>query len=281
MLTRQQKIEFVNKASEKVKQYKTIGVVALSAVPDRLLQRVRNTLKGKGEFIIGRKNSLERVLNSNEATKPLVKELTGTSAIVLTNDDPFELYGIFKSNAIKLAAKPKQVASEDIIVNEGETTLQPGQAVTELKKAGIDVQIQKGKVVIAKSKVIVSKGGIISSAVASALHTLGITPFTAMLEPRAIISNGVLYRADVFKITKESTLNDIATAFARAHAAALAMNLATPYTIVEMITKAYLNSMVLGTEAKVYDTGIVSRLIERAVGEASVLGAREQQPQAQ
>ncbi|MGC8478333.1 MAG: 50S ribosomal protein L10 [Candidatus Micrarchaeia archaeon] len=277
MLTRQQKIEFVNKASEELKNYKTVGVVSLNAVPDRLLQRVRNTLKGEGRFILGRKTALQRILESNEHTKRLAKELTGTSAIVLTNKDPFELYEMFKSNAIKLAAKPKQVANEDIKINEGETSLQPGQAVTELKKAGIDVQMQKGKVVIAKSKVLVSKGSAISTAVANALHILGITPFTAMLEPRVIESQGVIYTNEVFKITREGVLSDIIATFSKARAVALQLNIATPYTIAEMIAKAYRNAVALGLEAKAYDTGIVEKLISKAVGEAASLGASQAQ----
>ena len=39
----------------------------------------------------------------------------------------------------------------------------PGQAVTDLKTAGIDVQIQKGKVVISKDKVITKKGEVITA----------------------------------------------------------------------------------------------------------------------
>lgn len=273
MFTKQQKIEFVNKVSEELKNYKTIGVVSLSAVPDRLLQRVRNTLKGEGKFVLGRKNALERILESSEQTKKLAKELTGTSAIVLTNKDPFELYEMFKSNEIKLSAKPKQIANEDIAIKEGETSLQPGQTVTELKKAGIDVQMQKGKVVIAKSKVLVSKGGIISTAVANALHILGITPFTAMLEPKLIESQGILYSNDVFKITKESVLSDIAMTFSKARTVAMELNIATPYTIAAMIAKAYRSALALGVEAKAYDTGIVEKLISKAVGEAASLGA--------
>ena len=61
----------------------------------------------------------------------------------------------------------------------------PGQTVTELKAAGIDVQIQKGKVVIAKDKVLVKKGETISPGVAKALHTLEVYPFSAVVDPVA------------------------------------------------------------------------------------------------
>jgi large subunit ribosomal protein L10 len=271
MITRDEKIKFVESSKKEIKNYKTVGIVTVSSVPDRLFQRVRNSIGSDGKFIIGRKKLMERVLEGDERTKPLIKELTATSVIILSNKDPFELYGIFKGNALKLSAKPKQMAPEDIIVRGGETSLQPGMAVTELKKAGIDVQIQKGKVVIAKDKVVVAKGAMISSAVASALHTLGIEPFTAVLEPKALIRDGLLFRLETLRITREGMLSDLSSAFAKSRAVALSLGIVTPYTVVELVTKAYRSAVALGTEAKIYDTGIIERLITKAAGEAHAL----------
>ena len=59
----------------------------------------------------------------------------------------------------------------------------PGQTVTELKTAGIDVQIQKGKVVIAKDKMLVKKGEQMTPKVAKALHSSKYIPFNAVVEP--------------------------------------------------------------------------------------------------
>ena len=90
--------------------------------------------------------------------------------------------------ACRLAAKPGQVSPEDVSVTAGETGIQPGQTVTDLKSAGIDVQIQKGKVVIAKDKVLVKKGEVISAKIAKALHILDILPFKAVIEPSSLLS---------------------------------------------------------------------------------------------
>ena len=271
MITKKDKIKFVENASEEIKSYKTVGVVALSSVPDRLLQKVRNGLGADGRFIIGRKKLIMMVLESNDRTKGLADELSDTSAILLSNKDPFELYGVFKGNILKLSAKPRQVAPEDIVVKSGETSLQPGQAVTELKKAGIDVKIDKGKVVISKDKVVAAKGTVISTAVASALHTLGITPFTAKIEPKVLMRDGMLFRLDVLRISRESTLSELGTAFARARTLALSLGIVTPYTVVELITRAYRNAIALGTGANVYDTGIAEKLLAKAAGEAGAL----------
>ena len=215
MLSKQQKSEFVAQASKDLKGYKSVAIIALGGIPDRLLQLSRNRMKGEAKFILGRKTLLTKILESDARTKGLVKYLEDTSAIVLTNSDPFELYGKLKENALRLKAKPNQKALDAITIKGGETTLQPGQAVTELKQAGIDVQIQKGKVVIAKDKVI-KPGEVVTGAMAKALHSLNITPFTVSIEPDVVSNGNLLFTKEILSFTKESMLKSIAVAFSAA-----------------------------------------------------------------
>ncbi len=199
MLTKAQKLNFVQEHRKALKSYKVVGIVQLKGVPDRLLQSAKNRLRANTKFVMGRKTLLGKILDGNENTKKLAEQLTDTSAIILSNEDPFELYGKFKSNSLRLAAKPGQIAPEDVNVVAGETGIQPGQTVTELKSAGIDVQIQKGKVVIAKDKVLVKKGDVISGSIAKALHTLDILPFRAVLEPSSLLANGMIFSRKVLR----------------------------------------------------------------------------------
>ena len=273
MLSLNDKKKFVERGAAELKKYSSVGVVNLSGVPDRLLQSSRNKMRGSTTFIIGRKKMLEKILESSEETKELAQHMSGTSAIVLSNEDPFELYRRFKENEIKLAAKPRQIAPDDIVIESGETSLQPGQAVTELKAAGIDVKIDKGKVVISKSKTLVEKGGIISQNLAKALHTLDILPFTASIVPNAIKSGKVLFTADVLGITKEDTLANVARAFAQAFALSSEAGIVNQYTIVPMIEKAFDEAIALGVDIKAPDSGIVELLLEEGYAGAAALNA--------
>lgn len=271
MLTKTQKASFVEEHKKLLDSYKVIGVVQLSSIPDRLLQSTKNRMRHDVRFIMGRKSMLVRILESSEKTKNLASELSGTSAIILSNDDPFELYGKFKSNSLRLAAKPGQVAPEDVNVQAGETGIQPGQTVTDLKSAGVDVQIQKGKVVIAKDKVLVKKGDTISSKVAKALHTLDILPFNAVIEPTVLFADNMLFSRAVLGINKESTTNGIAMCFRNALGLCFEANIINAYTIEKFITKAYNNAMHVGLEAKALDSGIVELLLSNAAMHAAAL----------
>ncbi len=271
MLTKDQKIKLVDEGVKAVKAAKVVGIVPLNAIPDRLLQKSRNGMRGTVRFITGRKSILSRILEGDAKTKPLAQELTGTSAIILSDGNPFEIYSRFKEGTIKLAAKPKQLAPEDIYISDGETTLQPGQAVTELKAAGIDVKIDKGKVVISKAKVLVKKGETISPQVAKALHSLEIQPFHATIAPSVVLSGGMLFRGDVLDISSERTAAEIAKAFSAALTLSLEAGVVNRYTVVKLITKAYRSAMALGLEAKAYDSGIVEKLLEQASVHAQAL----------
>jgi large subunit ribosomal protein L10 len=273
MLTKAQKIKFVDEHKKLLKSYKLVGIVQVSGIPDRLLQSTKNKLKGDTKFIMGRKTLLKKILESQEPTKQLADHLTNTSAIVVSNEDPFELYGKFKANSLRLAAKPGQISPEDVSVNAGETGIAPGQTVTELKSAGVDVQIQKGKVVIAKDKVLVKKGEVISSSVAKALHILEIMPFKAEIEPYALLSDGMVFTKRVLGINAQTTTQEITMCFKNALALSFEAKIINAYTIERFLTDAYAKAMHLGVECKIPDSGIIEMLLAKAAMEAASLGS--------
>jgi large subunit ribosomal protein L10 len=271
MATKEQKIKFVNERKKLLKNYKVVGIVQLNGIPDRLLQSTKNQLREGTRFIIGRKTLLKRILEGDERTKVLVDQLTGTSAIVMSNDDPFELYKKFKSNSLRLAAKPGQISPEEVSVKAGETNIQPGQTVTDLKTAGIDVQIQKGKVVIAKDKVVVKSGEAVGAKIAKALHVLDILPFKAVIEPSILLSDGMIFRRNVLEIDTEMTTRNMTLCFRNALALCVKAKIINAYTINNMLSEAYANAMHLGIECKVYDSGIIDHLIANAALQAASL----------
>ncbi len=281
MFTKDQKIKFVKDAGKDISKYSTVGIINLGGIPDRLLQKSRNSTRGETRLIFGKRTLLVKILESNAKTKGLVAHMAGTSAILLSNSDPFELFKTFKSNAIKLAAKPKQVAPEDIMIHGGETSLQPGAAVTELKQAGIDVQIQKGKVVIGKDKVLVKKGDPISSVAAKVLHTLGTLPFTAVIEPSVLIANGTTFTKELLDIDDQRTIADLLSAFKNAYFLSIDRGIINQYTVKPLLVKAFMQARALGIETRAYEPGIIEVLLGTASAQASALNALNREQPAQ
>ncbi len=268
MMLKAQKVEYVNKLKKEIKKYKTVGIMSLDAVPDTLVQKVRNKMKPEVKFLVMRKSLALKALEGDPSLKGLSQYTDRNFAILLSNKPPSELNKIISSNKMKLIAKPNQISPDDINIESGETSIVPGQAVTDLKTAGIDVQIQKGKVVISKSKVLVKKGEKISTAVSRALKMLDVMPFEAGTKLRAAVYDGLLFNekalgVDVLFVTNEITIN-----FAQANALATEMGFVTKYNAGAFIRKAYLSALGLGIEAEIYEPGIADKLVAKAVREA-------------
>ena len=193
------------------------------------------------------------MLESDAHAKHLVKELSATSAIILSNEDPFELYGKFRANSLRLAAKPGQIAQEDVSVVAGETGIQPGQTVTDLKTAGIDVQIQKGKVVIAKDKVLVAKGEPVTLGREGASHARH-TPIQRSNRAICAPERQHIYGRAVLGINAETRPATLAYASGIALALSLEVKIINAYTIKTLIGRAYSNRLHLGIEGKASTT---------------------------
>lgn len=276
VMLKAQKQKFVENAKTELKKYSVYAIMPLEKVPDRLLQKARNEIRNDSKIIIARKTLMVKILTGNKDAEKLIPHITGNSALILTNEDPFRLYGTISSNRIKLAAKPGQISPEDIVVQAGETSIPPGQAVTELKSAGIDVKMEKGKVAISKSKTIVPKGGKISLQVSKALLTLGMMPFQACTKLSVASSKGLMFTEEVLGISPEKTQADIAVAFREAYAITMAAGYVTEYNVDALLKRGYMAAFYLGVTKKAYEPTIVEKLLADAVLQAEELNSKSQ-----
>ncbi len=268
MMLKAEKVTYVKKLDKEAKNYATVGIMPLESVPDSLVQKVRNSLKPETKFVILRKTLALRMLESDPRLQKLKDYAKGNFAIILSNKDPTELNKIIVTNRKKLGAKPNQVSPADINIESGETTVAPGQAVTDLKTAGIDVKIEKGKVVISKSKTLVKKGEKISTAISKALKMLDIQPFEAGTKLTVALNGELIYTERVLSVDSAFLTREVMVNFNEANALATHIGFVTRYNVDGMIRKAYLGALGLGLEAEIYEPGITDKLLARAVREA-------------
>ena len=260
-MLKSEKIKFVKDAKADLKKYKTVAVMPIEAVPDRLVQKIRNRLKPDSKFIIARKTLIMRILEGSNGRDKLVPDIKGNIALILSNDDPLELYSKVSSSPIKLSAKPNQIAPGDINIESGETSILPGQAVTDLKTAGIDVKIDKGKVVISKSKVLVTKGTKITTPISKALKMLDIQPFSASGRLTSAFNEGIIFNENVLKVNQEFVIAEVSRIFSAANALTIQIKYVTPYNVPMFIGKAVNEAIALGVDAKIYEKEIVQKLL--------------------
>jgi large subunit ribosomal protein L10 len=269
-----QKKEFVSELAERIKKFKVIAVADIRNYPDKHLQAIRKRLRGKAEMIVAKNSLISRALEKAGKGTELTSSMTGPTALILTDMNPFQLYRIVKQGKGKAAAKPGQVAPYDIVIPAGETSLPPGPVLSELKQGGVNAQIKGGKVVIATDSVVAKAGQKINDAASKALQKLGIEPFEVMLNIHSAWEDKLVYRKDVLDVDEQKLLDDLRRSASEALNLSLAASYPTKQNIQLMLQKAYLNSKSLAINAEIYEKDVIDVILSKANAQANALKSK-------
>ncbi|MFH1306228.1 MAG: 50S ribosomal protein L10 [Candidatus Micrarchaeota archaeon] len=256
----------VEKLSETVAKAKTIALLDVRNLPDRLLQSARKKLRGKAEFIMAKNTVLKRALEKSKNGKKLLELIKSPSVVILSNElSPYKIFKHFKDNKQKVAAKPGQIAPFDIIVPAGETDLPPGPALSELKGAKINATIKGGKIAVAKDSTVAKEGEKINDLVCKGLQKLNILPFEAQVKMVAGVEEGYVYGAEILDIDEKGLANDLKASLQDAYNMSINCAYPTLQNIGQMLASALVQSRALVQEAGVYSTTHMELLLTRAV----------------
>ena len=251
-------------------EYKLIGLVNMYGIPARQVQDIRRNLRGQAELKMTRNTLITNALQERDSSD-ILPYLSGHSALIFTNENPFKLYSILEKTKTKMAARPGEKAPEDIVISKGPTSFKPGPIVAELQQAGIPAAIESGKVTIRETKTVVKAGEEINKKLADALAKLEIKPMDIGLMLQAAFYGNDIYEPSVLAIDEEAFYNDLVAA--AAHAVNLSVNVTYPTkdTAGLIITKAVREARNLGIEAAVYSDELMDGIIGKAQREANAL----------
>lgn len=265
----------VSQLAKKIAKAKTVVLLDVRNLPDRLLQSAKKQLRGKAEFSMAKNSVLIRALEESKNAKGLVARINSPSVIVFSDTlSPYQIFKHFKDNKKPVAAKPGQVATFDIVVPTGETDLAPGPALSELKNAGINAQIKAGKIIVAKDSVVAKAGTKISDVVCKALQKLNILPFTAQVTMVAGVQEGNVYLAEVLNIDETQLVADLA------HGASLAYNMSincsypTTANREALLANALAQSRALVSETGTYSDAHMELLLARSLRMESAISGK-------
>jgi large subunit ribosomal protein L10 len=245
-----------------------IGVVEVGGIPAPQMQQMRRNLHGIASIRSAKNSLISRSLDDAEkkvkGIGSLKENLTGQTAIIATDMNPFKLFSQIKSTRTMAPAKGGETATHDISVKAGETPFKPGPVVGELQKVGIPAAIQEGKVVIKNDKVIVPAGEKISAEVAQMITRLEIFPVEIGMTLHAVFEDGNIFTPDVLDINIDEFIGNMKLASSNAFNLAVGSAWITKQTITPLLMKAYNNAFVLATEKNILNKETVGRLIAKA-----------------
>ncbi len=229
-----------------------VGVASIDGIPGPQIQKMRTQLRGRARMVVSKNNLIARALREAAADREkvdgLVDAIAGQTALILGSGNPFILYQVLEGTKVKAPAKGGEVATEDILVAEGDTPFKPGPVVGDLQRAGLPAAIEGGKVVIKKDKLLVEQGKRIPKTVAQVLTKLEIFPVTVGPRLQAAYEAGTVYPRDTLAIDTAGIRADFATAAAHAFHLAVEAAYPTPLTIRNLLTKAHARAVHLAME---------------------------------
>jgi len=253
-------------------QYTLIGLVDMYGIPAQQVQQIRRNLRGKAVIKVTRNTLIKHALDEiGGEKKGIVKYISGHSAMIFTNDNPFKLFKQLEKTKTKMAAKAGETAPEDIIVQKGPTSFKPGPIVGELQQAGIPAAIEAGKVKIRETKTVVKKGAVISAKVATVLVKLDIKPMDVGLALQVAFFGGSIYEPAVLSVDETKLLAQIQLAGQQAFNLSVNAAIPTKETMVPILTKAVREARSLAVEAAIYEKDVVDAIIGKAYRESQAV----------
>ena len=258
-----------------VSDYPVVGVVSIAGVPGPAILAMRARLKGKAELRVAKNTLLRKAIDAAKKKRPgldkLGEKVTGQSAVIGTNLNPFKLYKELSSTRMMIPAKGGESAPEEILISAGETDFKPGPIVGELSKVGIPAGIEGGKVVIKKDKVLVKKGAVISKEIALALGKLSIKPIEVGLLLQIAFEGDMVYAPESLAVDEVAMRANMSLIARQALALALKIGWATPDTIRPLLQKAQREAIALALESGYPTKETIALLLAKAAAQAATL----------
>ena len=242
-----EKLNVVKELSDLIKNKKTLLIASIKNIPGSQFQTIVKKLRGKAIVKVPKKSLIIRAIDNsgNKEILSIKEQIKPDIALLFSDLDSYELAAELIKNKSPAKAKAGQIAPEDIEIPEGPTELVPGPAISELGALGIQIQIEKGKILIKEPKIIAKKGEKISQGAADLMSKLDIKPFSIGFIPLSAFDTKEEKLYQEIKIDREKTIEDLKYAYGKALPFAIQIGYICSETIKLLIQKAGRNEKAL------------------------------------
>lgn len=275
------KREEIDDLVETLESFDSVGIVDLTGIPSQQLQDMRRNLYGTAELRVSRNTLLERALEEfDEGFEELVEYISGHVGVIGTNDNPFGLYQQLEASKTSAPINPGEVTPNDIVIEEGDTGIDPGPFVGDLQSVGAEARIQDGSIQVLEDSTVLEAGGEVSADLANVLSELDIEPKEVGLDLRAVHADGVLFEADDLEIDVDQYRSDVQAAASRARNLSTNAVFPTAETGPALIQMARGEAKSLGLQASIESPDLADDLVSKADGQVRAIAARIDDEQA-
>jgi len=247
------KREYETRLNALMTKYSKVLFLSVDNVRSQQVHDVRRDLRGKGEFLMGKKTLQSKIIenrakrdNATDIDKAFHEKcielhlLKGNSGLLFTNADLKEMSDILDKHRIQAPARVGAVAPCEVIIPAGNTGMEP--TMTSFFQAlNIATKIAKGTVEIINDKKVLSPGDKVDNSTATLLQKLKISPFYYQLEILCVWDRGVVFTKADLAITNDIIEKYFLEGISNVTALSLGAGIPTAATFPVMLADAFKN----------------------------------------
>jgi len=260
--------------SKLIAGHRTLMIIDAERVRTTLMNEMRDMLRGRVTFRYTKPSILRRAIESggDQQMKELAEKYArGAIVLAVSDEDAFKLSRELANKAIHLPAKAGDTATDEIIVEPGNTGLPPGPVISELNDAGIPTRIETGSVWVTRRTSIAKPGEKITTRVASALSKLGLKPIRSRLRPICAWYDGSLLNEGVLLTTREQVISQVIAARNAEIALSIASDIFTKESLPAILRRAAAEARALVASSSFITPESAEVLLAEAARRASAL----------
>ncbi|AIN99521.1 60S ribosomal protein L10/acidic, putative [Leishmania panamensis] len=232
-------------------KYSCVLFVGMDNVRSQQVHDVRRALRGKAEFVMGKKTLQAKIVEKHAQAKnasPGAKHfseqceehnlLSGNTGLIFTNDNVQEIKAVLDSHRVKAPARVGAIAPCDVVVPAGSTGMEPTQT-SFFQALNIATKIAKGMVEIVTEKKVLSTGDKVDNSTATLLQKLNISPFYYQVDVLSVWDRGVLFTREDLGMTEDIVEKMLMEGLSNVAAISLGAGIPTSATIGPMLVDAF------------------------------------------
>lgn len=240
-MVKEKKVKAVENLKKELELAKILGIVDLKKMPNRQFQEIKKQVRGKAKLLIAKKSTVMHAIE--QVNRPQISEFEKLiplqAALLVSEQEPFKLYGMIDKMKSPTYAKEGDIAEEEILVSAGPTSIMAGPVISEFNKAGIPAGVEEGKIAIKKDKVVAKPGDTISKDLANILRKLKLETAKVGLKIVALYENGMIYDKDVLSLVGKAYVDKLVSSHQAAMNLSVAVGYPTKENIKLLLAKAY------------------------------------------
>jgi len=236
------KSKYFTKMVRMLNEYPKCFLVGADNVGSNQMQKIRISLRGEAEILMGKNTMMKKVIRGVLETNPelanLLPYIVDNVGFVFTNKDLSEIRAKLLANKVKAPAKAGAISNLDVQIPAQVTTMGP-EKTSFFQALQIPTKITRGQIEIINKVELLKKGDKVGPSEATLLNMLNISPFSYGLVVLQVYEDGAIFDPAILDITPEDLRAKFTEGIRRVAAVSLAIGYPTVASVPHSIANGF------------------------------------------